>query len=442
MKTTQPELLAELEAAWSTTDALFGLLADEAALLEAPIPLRHPSIFYLGHLPAFAWNQVGRGVLGRGDFRADFDELFERGIDPPDEQSARAVAISEWPAVEQVLAYRDGVREALRELWDEVAAVEDEPLARRQRVYALVLEHELMHHETFAYMLRELDDDRKRAPREAPGLVLGGPPTREVCSIPAGHVLLGASFDDVPFGWDNEFPEQQVEVAEFGLDRYPVTVQDYRRFIDGGGYRQARFWRPEDWAWLGATGKHRPHGWFERGGQAFMRTMFGRAALDEVGGWPVLVTCAEALAYARWKGGRLATEPELQRAALGDPSGVQRSYPWGDDPPAARHGNFGLQRYDPVPVGSHPAGRSAFGADELAGNGWEWTASDFAGFPGFEAWMRTYPGYSADFFAADHAVLYGAAWPTSPRLLRASFRNWFRRTYPWVFATFRLAYDR
>ena len=85
----------------------------------------------------------------------------------------------------------------------------------------------------------------------------------------------------------------------------------------------------------------------------------------------------------------------------------------------------------------HPAGDSAFGVSDLLGNGWEWTDTPFLPRPGFSAWARTYPGYSADFFDGAHRVLCGGAWPTDPRLLRRSFRNWFRPQYPWVFSTFR-----
>src|SRR6185436_5489754 len=70
-----------LERAWARTDALFGLVAPDA-LLAQPIALRQPFIFYLGHLPAFAWNQVCRGVLGWPSFDPALDDLFARGIDP------------------------------------------------------------------------------------------------------------------------------------------------------------------------------------------------------------------------------------------------------------------------------------------------------------------------------------------------------------------------
>ena len=95
-------------------------------------------------------------------------------------------------------------------------------------------------------------------------------------------------------------------------------------------------------------------------------------------------------------------------------------------------------RFDPVPVDSFPSGASAFGVQDLVGNGWEWTASEFQPFPGFRP-MGSYPRYSVDFFDGDHAVLKGASPVTAAPLVRRTFRNWFRTQYPFVFAKFRTA---
>ena len=103
--------------------------------------------------------------------------------------------------------------------------------------------------------------------------------------------------------------------------------------------------------------------------------------------WPVYVSYAEAAAYARWRGNRLMTEAEYQRAAFGVPAGSpdgERPYPWGNASPSPEHGVFDFSSWDPEPVGSHPGGRSAWGVDDLAGNGWEWTSTVFAPFPGFK----------------------------------------------------------
>jgi formylglycine-generating enzyme required for sulfatase activity len=160
-------------------------------------------------------------------------------------------------------------------------------------------------------------------------------------------------------------------------------------------------------------------------------------AIETVGQWPANVSLAEAEAYCRWRGKRLPTEAEMHRAAYAAPDGTQRLYPWGDQAPQKQHGNFGWQYFSPVPVGSHPAGASAWGVEELVGNGWEWTTTLFRGLPGFKPYARTYPGYSQDFFDDLHCVIFGGAWPTDSVFLRRSYRNWFQRRYPYVFAAFR-----
>jgi formylglycine-generating enzyme required for sulfatase activity len=99
-------------------------------------------------------------------------------------------------------------------------------------------------------------------------------------------------------------------------------------------------------------------------------------------------------------------------------------------------GAFDFCSFDPVPVGSSPAGVSAWGVHDLVGNGWEWTATAFAPFPGFRA-IPSYPEYSADFFDGQHFVMKGASTATAHELLRPTFRNWFRRRYPFMYATFR-----
>lgn len=434
-------VLDDLQAAWRRTDQLFEIVGD--TWFDRSLPLRHPPVFYLGHLPAFSRNQVLRGVLERPGWNPEYDDLFERGIDPLDADEAERVAIRDWPSIPEVLAYRDRVRAEVLDAAEEIEQrSSSDVLADRGRIYHLVLEHEVMHQETLFYLLQEIEYDRKVRPADAPALRTGRAPTRERREIAPGRVTLGADFDALTFGWDNEFPRHEVQVDAFALDRYPVTIESFREFVDAGGYGEPRWWEPEHFAWIQTQGRRAPHHWREREGEWVRRGMFEAVALDEVGGWPVLVSGAEALAFAKWKGARLATEPEIRRAAYGEPEGErERAFPWGDAEPSAEHGNFGFANYDPVPVGSHPAGVSAFGVEELVGNGWEWTSSHFGPLPGFEAYLRTYPFYSTDFFGPKHAVVFGAAWPTDPRLVRRSFRNWFQRQYPYVPATFRLAYD-
>ncbi len=138
-------------------------------------------------------------------------------------------------------------------------------------------------------------------------------------------------------------------------------------------------------------------------------------------------------------GKSLPTEAEWHRALLGETQGWR--FPWGDTLPEANRGNFGfdlqpLKNWNPVPVGSYPEGRSVYGIEDLVGNGWEWTETPFAPFPGFEA-SRCYPQYSTDFFDGQHYVMKGGSCFTDVSLLRTSFRNWFYGHYPHMYATFR-----
>lgn len=429
-------LLAWFERNRSRSSQLFDML-DPAAYYTRPIALRHPIVFYEGHLPAFNVITLIKRGLGRPGADESLEKLFARGIDPSDEQAAKKSQKDVWPSRDEVQRYARQA-DALIE-----AALRDAPidqprhpvLDRAEGAYTM-LEHEAMHQETLLYMWHRLPSSLKRRPENAPPIVFGGPPPeRRTVRVPAGRATLGARRGDIPFGWDNEYSSLTVQVPEFEIDVYNVTNLDFLAFVEAGGYSNPAYWTPETWKWRQEQGLEYPMFWERRGGAWFWRGQFETFPLPPA--WPVYVSQAEATAYARWKGRRLPTEAEFHRAAYGAPGDVERQQPWGDEAPRATHGNFDFANWDPVPVGSFPAGASAWGIEDLVGNGWEWTMTPFAGFPGFEP-MPSYPEYSADFFDGEHFVMKGASPVTDRSLIRRSFRNWFRATYPYVYATFRL----
>ena len=299
-----------------------------------------------------------------------------------------------------------------------------------------ILEHEAMHQETLRYMCHRLPVRRKRRPTAYAPLTRGTAPAQQWIAVPAGRARLGVAAGEVPFSWDNERPVFEADVPAFAIERHDTTNAAFLEFVEAGGYREPRWWRPDDWAWLRREGLQHPAFWVQLGGEWQWRGMFELLPLPR--SWPVYVSWAEANAFARWRGARLPSEAEFQRAAYASDGGVRRQFPWGDEPPDLRRGVFDFSSWDPEPAGSHPAGRSAWGIDDLVGNGWEWTSTVFAPFPGFRP-LPSYPEYSADFFDGEHAVLKGASPATARDLLRPSFRNWFRPRYPHVYATFRCA---
>jgi formylglycine-generating enzyme required for sulfatase activity len=255
--------------------------------------------------------------------------------------------------------------------------------------------------------------------------------------VPAGTATLGVETADLAFGWDNEFPTSPVPVPAFQMDETPVTNGQFLAFVNDGGYGRRELWTDDDWEWSRAEGLASPVAWTNENGRRRYRGLFELHPLEAVMDWPVYTSLAEARAYARWRGLRLPTEPEFHRAAFGDLSGVDRPFPWGAVAPGERHGNFDFRCWSPAPVGAYPDGASAWGIHDLVGNGWEWTETPFVLYPGFEAWIPGYEGYSADFFDGKHFVLKGASWATASELVRRSFRNWFQAHYPYVFAKFR-----
>lgn len=438
---TRDFLLESFDRVRKHSRDLLAMIPD-ASYLERPIPLRHPFAFYEGHFAAFNINTLAKRGHGADGIDETFEELFERGIDPEDETEADGKTISRWPSRATIAQFAEASDDLIRSLLrDAPLDRQDRPAMKRGEAAWTIFEHELMHHETLLYIFHALDPAKKQMPELAP---IRMPEGRRIdrsarVVVPAGTATLGADRDAIPFGWDNEFEKREVEVGAFEIDVYDVTNGEYLDFVEAGGYRDRELWTDEGWEWLAAQGVTAPHFWLQEDGEWKWRAMRRVVELPEDG--PVWVTQAEASAFARWKGRRLMTEPEYHRAAFGTPQGDERLYPWGDEPPAPQHGNFDLQSWDPLPVGSFPAGRSAWGVEDLVGNGWEWTSSEFAPFEGFRP-MDAYPQYSIDFFDGRHFVIKGAS-PATPReLVRRSFRNWFRPTYPWVWASFRTCETR
>ena len=415
---------------------LFDILTPDAYYAR-PISLRHPVVFYEGHLAAFSFNTMNKRALGEQGIDAGLERLFARGIDPEDEHVSSSSSPARWPSRDEVRAF---VEQADTRVLDAIlhAPIEraGHPLLHRGQAVHAILEHEAMHQETLLYMWHQLPYEQKRAPAQVRPNVNGRPPAREAIDVPEGRATLGARNEEIPFGWDNEFEAVTVDAPAFTIEGSNVTNAAFLEFVEAGGYHDPRWWTTDALAWLGAERVEHPRFWIREGGRWLWRGMFQTIPLPE--SWPVYVSQSEGAAYARWRGKRLPSEAEFCRAAYGTPSGVERLYPWGDEPPDPTRGNFDFSLWDPEPAGQHPAGRSAWGVDDLLGNGWEWTSTIFAPFPGFSA-MPSYPEYSADFFDGQHYVLKGASPATCRDLLRRSFRNWFRPNYPYVYATFRCA---
>ena len=301
--------------------------------------------------------------------------------------------------------------------------------------FGLVVSHENQHGET---MLQALNLRTGPALLD-PGAVL--PPGRASIAgtsvlVPAGEFTLGVDAVTEPHSLDNERCAHTVDLPAFRIGTVPVTNGEWRQFIDDGGYDNRRWWSDRGWAHRHEADLWAPQFWNRDG----TRTRFGHVE-DIPPDEPVQhITYFEAEAYASWAGARLPTEQEWEKACAWDPAvNARRRYPWGSSEPTAHLVNLGGDALRPAPVGAYPAGASAYGAEQMLGDVWEWTTSPLRPWPGFTPML--YEQYSAPFFDGDYKVLRGGSWAVASSILRPSFRNWDHPIRRQIFSGVRLAWD-
>ncbi|MCX7593904.1 MAG: ergothioneine biosynthesis protein EgtB [Fischerella sp.] len=336
------------------------------------------------------------------------------------------------PKLQEIRYYLDTVREKVLD-YLEVANLEtQEPLCH------FLIQHESQHSEIITFLLEicKLEDreiGRTKGGENSPlhpnpavsrpeGVYTPSPHhLEEMIQIPAGEFEMGNNSANA---LDNERPAHLVYLDTYQIDRYPVTCGQYRTFMTAGGYENSQWWSAAGWKWLQTEKVTQPLYWHD----------------DPV--WDNHPVCGvswyEAEAYARFVGKRLPTEAEWEKAASWDAKvNRRRIYPWGDEEPTSKHCNYDTNIGKTTAVDTYPSGQSAYGLYDTLGNVWEWTATWFDRYEGFQYYP--YIGYSQVYFDHQHRVLKGGSWATRPWALRCSFRNWYHPGVRQILAGFRCA---
>jgi iron(II)-dependent oxidoreductase len=376
------ELLTEARA---RTLLLIAPLTDED-LRRQHDPLMSPIVWDLGHIAHFEelWllQDLEGGVVA-GELSGTYDPF----------RNPRATRDRlNLPGRDECLTLLAGIRRQVLERLESVDLDSDAALLRDGFVYRMVLQHEYQHDETILQTLQLKKGDPYPAPRgSSPPAPAAGVPAGMV-RFPGGPVEIGT--DDRGAAYDNERPRHVVSAPRYWTR-------------DGGGWRT--------------------------------RSMDRVEPVDP--SKPVChVSFHEAEAYARFAGKRLPTELEWEAAASWDPeTGEKRTYPWGEEPPGPRDANLDQLAFGTAQVGAYPRNVSPIGCHGLIGDVWEWTSSDFRGYPGFETFP--YEEYSEVFFGTEYKVLRGGSWATRPGAIRNTFRNWDFPIRRQIFSGFRCARD-
>jgi gamma-glutamyl hercynylcysteine S-oxide synthase len=423
---------AHLAAARARTLELIEPLADEQ-LARQHSPLMSPIVWDLGHIANYEEQWSIRALDPSAPGTLDVDWMYDPVSNPRATRKDLPL-----PHRGATLAYMQEVRRRLHRQLAQASFDPSDPLLADGFVYKMIAQHEAQHTETILQTIQLIEDLRyepglRREPR-SPVV----PIDAEYAVVPAGPFVMGT--DNRSFAYDNERPAHVVELPRYRIDLAPVTNGQYLSFIRDGGYCRRELWNDEGWLWLKEAGVTHPLHWVVRPDGSPGVARFGRVLpllLDR----PVIhVSWYEAAAYARWAGKRLPTEAEWEKAAAWDlETRVTRRYPWGDASPTEEHANLDQRTFAPAAVGAYPSGRSFFGCHQMIGDVWEWTATDFAPYPGFVSFP--YPEYSEVHFGHGYKVLRGGSWATRPIAVRNTFRNWDFPQRRQLFAGFRCAAD-
>ncbi|WP_245666620.1 ergothioneine biosynthesis protein EgtB [Actinomadura latina] len=414
-------------------DRSFGLTTEVLAendLTAQVSPLMSPLVWDLAHVGNYEELWLLREAAGQDAMRPEIDDLYDAFEHPRSERPTLPLL-----SPEEARSYIGTVRAKVLDSLSSARFDTANPLTSGGFVYGMVVQHEHMHDETMlaTHQLRKgapalLDPVAEPLQRPAEGLGAGD------VLIEAGPFQMGTSDD--PWAYDNERPVHLVDLPAYYIDVEPVSNAAYLAFMEAGGYDDPRWWDPAGWEWRNAGGKRAPAFWAREGNQ-WVRRRFGRTE-PVPPAEPVQHVCwYEADAYARWAGKRLPTEAEWEKAARWDPATQHsRRYPWGEVYEEGR-ANLGQRTLHPAENGSYASGASAYGVRRLLGDVWEWTSSDFHGYPGFRSFP--YKEYSEVFFGPEYKVLRGGSWATHPLAIRGSFRNWDYPIRRQIFSGFRCA---
>ncbi|CRG83805.1 Meiotically up-regulated gene 158 protein [Talaromyces islandicus] len=425
--------------------------------------------------PSFATRpniHLTRATRGKPTEPKNYPQIFERGVDPdvdnPEQCHTHSEIPDEWPHLGEILEYQESVRVRVQSLLKTENLSQNRVLSE---AFWIGFEHEIMHIETFLYMLLQSD-------KTLPPTGIAKPDFEKMAlnarwnekpnqwfSIPQQTFTIGLADVDtnaVPersFGWDNEKPQRSVTVSAFQAQGRAVTNLEYLQYMEESKNHRI----PASWviqaanSWNGTfNGLHTDRAASGHGNDMFnyaVRTVFGPVSFALAADWPVMASYDELSGYAKWMNCRLPTFEEARAiyrhaAALkkeqsngvsnGSSNGHKKMHSHDSLFVDLSGANVGFKNWHPVPI--TPNGDKLAGQSELGGV-WEWTSSPLTKHEGFEA-MDIYPGYTSDFFDGKHHVVLGGSWATHPRIAgRKSFVNWYQHNYPYAWAGARLVRD-
>ena len=387
-----PESIARFLAVRGQTERLAAPLSPEDQTVQS-MPDASPTKWHLAHTTWFFETFVLRPhAPGYRAFDPAYEYLFNsyyEAVGPRHPRPQRGLLSR--PGVDEIMAYRRHVSDAMAELLERGAA-------NVQALVELGLHHEQQHQELILMDAKHMLSLNPLRPayRPVPHAAVSEAAALAWTAFEGGLVEIG--HEGAGFAFDNEGPRHRVWLDPFALASRPTNGAEYLAFIEDGGYRRPEFWLSAGWDCVSQRGWEAPLYWEKKDGRWQVFTLSGLRALQP--SEPVChVSAYEAAAFAKWAGKRLPRETEWEAGAAKQKGTLQ-------------------------------------GMGEV----WEWTSSPYVAYPGY----REPPGAIGEYngkFMANQMVLRGGCSATSADHIRTTYRNFFPPDARWMFGGIRLAED-
>jgi len=369
----------------------------------------HPMIFELGHITLFYMHNFLRHFIDL-DINEEYYEMFDSLINKPHKREKSEIIDFKT----QMFLYNEVILTIEKYINDKLNSKIESYMLN------ICILHNEMHNEVFVFLLDMLGHISPLPIKQVNINTNSKIINNKFILIKGGKFNQGLNINDKENVWDNEMPKHERNIKNFYCQKYPVTNEEYIKFIKDGGYNNVKYWSFEGKKWLQKSKRDKPRFWLKKNNLYYRKHFDNLIPIinDELIKPVVKINYYEAEAYAKYIGGRLPTESEYEYMATN--KGLTK-YPWGNDDNKEMYSNINYKNGDVLPVTIYKNYKNYDGIVDLMGNCWYWTSTHFYPYDGFEI-DPIYHTFSYPFFYF-RMIVKGSSWSCGMDLAYPQYRN-------------------